>query len=89
MAGECFILIVSQNEMFSTVDKSQHVEKMPDLLQNGTYTPLAHDSTSKFERQITLLIKSSNLPLKTQKRIILGNPKIEIRQIHNSIKKSL
>lgn len=32
------------------VDKSQYVKKTSDLLQDGTYTPLACDPISKFER---------------------------------------
>lgn len=39
----------------------------PSLLQDGSYTPLPGDHTSKFEAQVTSLIKFSNFSPERQK----------------------
>lgn len=54
--------------------KSQYVAKISDILHDGTYIILLCHSIPKI-RQAILLIKFSNIPQDTHKRIILNRSK--------------
>lgn len=66
------VTILSADKGNATVvmDHSQYTDKVKDLLNDGTYASIAKDPTTKIEREIRSLIKSSDIPPETQKRLI-------------------
>lgn len=52
------------------LNQSDDIEKIRDLLHDGSYQQLGRDLTSRIKQEITSLLKSSNIPIETLKDLI-------------------